>query len=126
MKTEHKIIIGLVAAYGAFVYARHKGIFGVSGTSGIGDLTAWNKRHLDNFFERNMWGDRVVVYITYEDDRGYIPVDFKYAGHNYAGASCVVSPNNLDYLKELCRTYNCSYLEVSDWPGFFPNLQHKA
>lgn len=35
MTTNHKLIIGLVAAYAAFVYARHKGIFGVSGIGAI-------------------------------------------------------------------------------------------
>ena len=92
--------------------------------SGIGDLTAWNKRQLDNFFDRNMYGDKVIVYKNYRDDRGYIPVDFIYGGYDYAGNSCVISPNNIEYLKKLCSIYNCRYTESSDSPGYIPNI-HK-
>ena len=94
---------------------------GTKGTSGIGDLTAWNKRNLGDFFERTMWNDKVVVNKGAQDDRGYYPVDFIYGGHKFAGMSCLVSPNNIDYLKELCRIYNCEYIEMRGG-AYYPNV----
>lgn len=89
---------------------------------GIGDLTTWNKRHLANFFERNMWNDRVLVYIKNRDDRGNIPVEFIYGGHRYVGSACVISPNNIEYLKDLCRIYNCEYIEMVRDVYYYPNI----
>lgn len=96
-----------------------------SGVSGIGDLTSWNKRHLQNFFERAMYGGLVTLYIAYEDERGYIPVGFTYGGHNYEGSMCLISPNNIDYLKELCDTYKCYLKQVDIYPGYIPGVRRK-
>ena len=119
MKTSSKIAIA-AAAVGAWLIAKKK-----QSVSGIGDLTAWNKRHLQDFFERTMWGDLVTLYIAYEDERGYIPVGFTYGGHNYEGNMCLISPNNIDYLKELCKMYNCVLKRVGISPGYIPGIKRR-
>ena len=92
-------------------------------TSGIGDLTAWNKRHLADYFERSMWGGMVVVNLGAIDKRGYFPVDFHTSDHRfkYPNFTYLVSPKNINYLKDLCRIYHCAF-KVEDGEADYPNV----
>ena len=121
MMTVAKVgAIGAVVLY--FLGKRKK-----ESTSGIGDLTAWNKRHLYNYFESSMWGGRVEVNTGSVDDRGYYPVDF-YTDKNgrFANFTYLISPNNIEYLKELCRIYHCDFEIVNeDVSWWWPNT-HKV
>lgn len=114
---------GLTVAYfiGTAIAGAIKKHRSQSGANGIGDLTAWNKRHLEDFFENHLRLSKVIVDIAYRDDRGYIPVAF----NNDDGFSmdfCVVSPNNIPYLKKLCLIYNVKYVEIKGDAAYFPNL----
>lgn len=96
-------------------------------TNGIGDLTTWNKQHLANYFERAMWGGIVVVNMGVTDERGYYPVDFHTSDNKfrYPNFTYLISPNNIEYLKELCRIYHCGFKVEHDDSVWYPNL-HKA
>ena len=118
MTNKEKISLGIAVAGAAAVWfaKRHFGIFG------IGDLTAWNKRHLADYFERDMWGGMVVVNTGAVDDRGYYPVDF-YTDklRAYPNFTYLVSPKNIDYLKELCRLYHCKFT-IEHGDADYPNV----
>ena len=106
MSTNSKIAVGLIAAYAAFVWARTKGVFGVSG---IGDIPAWNKKHIHDFLAYEHYGypNMIVIDPTYTDHLGRKLVE-AYPGEYWRGSNRTfwVNKENEAYLVELAERNN--------------------
>lgn len=106
-------IVGGIAAY--FVGSAIAGAIRRSkGTSGIGNIPAWNKRHIDNYFFNyiNRIPDEVQVWLTDRNEKGYAYVQFIVNGVVIRGF--YLSEENIAYLSELCDKYN---VEFEAWDG---------
>ena len=91
-------------------------------TNGIGDIPAWNKGHIDNYFYKyiNRIPDEVQVWLTDRNDKGYVYVQFIH--NDIATRVFYLSEENVAYLSELCDEYN---VEFNAWDGrcWIPSLR---
>lgn len=108
MKKSSKIALGVAAGAAALVLLKKKKEGSVAG---IGDLTAWNKKHLADYLDRAFL-DEVIVNSAFEDEKGYVPVDFISDG--FVNFTYKISPGNINYLHKLCDTYGVKFVLVND------------
>ena len=75
------------------------------GTSGIGDIPAWNKSHIRNWiaYEHTGYPERIVIDPTYQDHLGRKLVQSYPNSDRYSNRTFWVNRENEGYLVELCK-----------------------